>query len=294
MTSRAVIGRVFRVRPVLRSVLGCVLVWALGSAPASAQSVFRAAPPGAPPEPGPIARMPDGKPDLSGNWSIAVSIGDISAHIVRVGGEPVAADQRAIPYTPVYAQLRAEAESRMYEEPELHCYMSGVPSHLWRQAYSGAGLIIQQNEDYIVFLHEFQGSRRIAPLSGRERIPDSIRLFMGDGVGRWEGDTLVIETTNNTGITWLDTGGNRHSDQLVVTERFTPINDDSYSYEATFVDPEAYTASWTIAAPMTRGSDPNAEILEFACIEGNTDHLHYTEEVGGSSVAAPNPASDTR
>ena len=298
MRRRATIGSVIGVHivlgSVLGSVLGCAIVVALGSALASAQSVFNAPPPGAPPEPGPISRMPEGKPDLSGNWGIAVSIGDISAHIVRVDGEPVAADERAIPYTPVYARLRAEAESRMYEEPELHCYMSGVPSHLWRQAYSGAGLIIQQNEDHIVFLHEFQGSRRIVPLSGREHIPDSIRLFMGDGVGRWEGDTLVIETTNNTGITWLDTGGNRHSDQLAVTERFTPINNDSYSYEATFVDPEAYTASWTIAAPMTRGSDPNAEILEFACIEGNTDHLHYTEEVGGSSVAAPSPASDTR
>jgi len=276
MTSRAAARALIAVSSMLCAVLGSAL--------ASAQDVFRAEQPaGPPPEPGPITRMPDGKPDLSGNWSIAVSIGDISAHIVRIDGEPVDADERAIPYTPVYAQLRAEAESRAYEEPELHCYMSGVPSHLWRQAYSGAGLIIQQNEDYIVFLHEFQGSRRIVPLSGRAHIPDPIRLFMGDGVGRWEGDTLVIETTNLTGITWLDTDGNRHSDRLVVTERFTPINDDHYSYEATFVDPEAYTAPWTIAAPMTRGSDPNAEILEFACIEGNTDHLHYTEEVGGSS-----------
>jgi len=276
MTSRATIA----------ALIGALSL--LGSGLGSAQSVFRAAPPaGPPPEPGPVDRMPDGKPDLSGNWSIAVSVGDIAAHIVRIDGEPVEAVDRAIPYTPVYARLRDEAESRMYEEPELHCYMSGVPSHMWRQGYSGAGLIIQQTEDYIVFLHEFQGSRRIVPLAERERVPDSIRLFMGDGIGRWEGDTLVIETTNLTGITWLDTSGNRHSDRLVVTERFTPINNDAYSYEATFVDPEAYTAPWTIAAPMTRGGDPNAEILEFACIEGNTDHLHYTEEVGGPSRIGP-------
>src|SRR5690606_20271701 len=161
-------------RIVIAAVIGAVTV--LGPAVTSAQAVFRAPEPGPAAEPGPFARMPDGKPDLSGNWGIAVSIGDISRHIVRIGGEPVEAE-RAIPYTPVYAQLRAEAESRMYEEPELHCYMSGVPSHLWRQAYSGAGLIIQQNEDYIVFLHEFQGSRRIVPLSGREHLPDDIRLF---------------------------------------------------------------------------------------------------------------------
>ena len=272
--------------------LRVVLALAAGLGPllAGAQSLFSAPAAGPPPAPGPIDRMPSGRPDLSGNWSIGVSIGDIAAHIVRVGDEAVAGDDRAIPYTPVYGRLRAEAESRLYEEPELHCYMSGVPSHLWRQAYSGAGLIIQQTADHVVFLHEFQGSRRIVSLSGRPHIPDNIRLFMGDGVGHWEGDTLVIETTNSNALTWLDTGGNRHSDQLAVTERFTPVNNDYYRYEATFVDPEAYASSWTIEAPMQRGGDPNAEILEFGCIEGNTDHLHYTEDVGGTAIAAPSPA----
>jgi hypothetical protein len=265
-----------------------------GSRFAVAQSVFSAPAAGPPPAPGPLDRMPSGLPDLSGNWSIGVSIGNIAAHIVRVGDTPVTGDDRAIPYTPVYGRLRAEAESRMYEEPELHCYMSGVPSHLWRQAYSGAGLIVQQTADDVVFLHEFQGSRRIVSLSGRPRIPANLTLFMGAGVGHWEGDTLVIETTNNSPITWLDTGGNRHSDQLVVTERFTPVNNDYYRYEATFDDPLAYTSPWTIEAPMQRGSDPNAEILEFGCIEGNTDHLHYTEAVGGAAIAAPSPALEAR
>jgi hypothetical protein len=252
-----------------------VLLLALTRASAGAQGV--------------LDRLPNGKPDLSGNWSIAVSIGDITANIVRVDGKPVSGEGRVIPYTPVYAKLREEAESRMFEEPELHCYMSGVPSHLWRQAYSGAGLVIQHTEELVVFLHEFQGSRRIVSLTRREHIPADIELFMGDGLGRWEGDTLVIETRNHNALTWLDTGGNRHSDELVVTERFTPVDNDRYEYEATFVDPAAYTASWTIAAPMTRGA-PNAEILEFACVEGNTDHLHYTEDVGGTSTAAPGPA----
>jgi hypothetical protein len=252
-----------------------MLLLVLTTAPAAAQPA--------------LDRLPNGKPDLSGNWSIAVGIADISANIVRVDGKPVSGDERALPYTPVYAQLRAEAESRMFEEPELHCYMSGVPSHLWRQAYSGAGLVIQHTEEFVVFLHEFQGSRRIVSLTRREHIPADIRLFMGDGLGRFEGDTLVIETRNNNALTWLDTAGNRHSDQLVVTERFVPVDNDRYEYEATFVDPEAYTTSWTIAAPMRRGTDPNAEILEFACVEGNTDHLHYTEDVGGTSIAAPSP-----
>lgn len=259
----------------------------LASLGARAQFQLPATEPLPPPEPGPVARTPDGRPDLNGNWSLDANLNDISRSIVRVGDTPVGEDRRGIPYTPVYAQLRAEAEQRMFEEPELHCYMSGVPSHLWRQAYAGAGLVIQHTENVVVFLHEFQGARRIVALDGRDHIPDDITLFMGDGVGHWEGDTLVIETTNNNAITWLDLVGNRHSDQLVVTERFTPVNNDAWAYEATFEDTEAFTAPWTISALMRRGPDPHAEILEFACIEGNTDALHYTEDVGGSSPLAP-------
>jgi hypothetical protein len=264
----------------------------LGLGAAQAQPGVNERGPAPPPEPGPFERLPNGRPELNGIWSIDVSLSDITANVVRIGDRSVDGEEREIPYTPVYAQLRAESDQRMYEEPELHCYMSGVPSHMWRQDYSGAGLVIQHTEDYIVFLHEFQGSRRIVPLDGRDHIPENIKLFMGHGVGHWEDDTLVIETTSNNAITWLDLGGNRHSNQLVVTERFTPINENAYRYEATFVDPEAYTAPWTIAGLMSRGSDPDAEILEFACVEGNTDHLHYTEDVGGAASSAPSAAPE--
>ena len=277
-----------------RSDLGVVLVVGavlIASTAAAAQRGGRGAPP-PPPEPGPFARLSDGTPDINGVWSIRVGLADLTGNIVRVGGVSVDDDARAIPYTPVYARLRAESDQRMFEEPELHCYMSGVPSHMWRQSYLGAGLVIQHTSDYVVFLHEFQGSRRIVPLDGRAHLPGAIRLFMGDGVGRWDGDTLVVETTNHNGITWLDNNGDRHSDALVVVERFTPINQDAWSYEATFTDPKAYTASWTIAATMSRGNNPNAEILEFACVEGNTDNLHYTDDVGGTRQTAPSAARE--
>jgi hypothetical protein len=231
----------------------------------------------------PLARLPNGKPDLSGNWAIDVNLNDITDNIISIGATPVTKEQKKIPYTPVYAQLRAESGKRMYEEPELHCYMPGVPSHMWRQAYSGAGLVIQHSNKHIVFLHEFQGSRRIVTLGGKSTLPESIKLFMGNGTGRWQGDTLEITTTNNKAITWLDLAGNRQSDRLVITERFTPVDNDTYHYQATFTDPEAFTETWTIAATMKRGSNPDAEILEFACIEGNTDSAHYTEDVGGKS-----------
>jgi hypothetical protein len=78
----------------------------------------------------------------------------------------------------------------------------------------------------------------------------------------------------------------------VVVERLTPINQNAWAYEATFSDEKAYTTSWAIAAPMSRGGDPNAEILEFACVEGNTDQLHYTVDVGGTTQPAPSAAPD--
>ena len=94
---------------------------------------------------------------------------------------------------------------------------------------------------------------------------------MGDGVGRWEGDTLVIETANNNGITWLDTGGNRHSDQLVVTERFTPINNESYSYEATFpfvsLMSLAALCAWPAAAYAQEAADGAPPVLTAAEID---------------------------
>lgn len=246
----------------------------------------------APPEPGPFDRLSDGRPDMNGVWSVSAGgLADITTGISAVDGQPVEGDDRVIPYTPVYAQLRAEFQQRQYEEPELHCYMSGVPSHMWRQGYMGAGLIIQHSDGHVAFHHEFQGSRRIVPIDG-EFPPENIKMFMGAGVGRWEGDTLVIETRNNNAITWLDNDGDRHSDQLVVVERFTPINQDAWDYSATFTDPAAYTAPWTISGLMRRGGNQEAEILEFACVEGNTDNLHYTEDVGGTTELAAPAAPD--
>lgn len=274
-------------RRLLRRRLLASALLALACTSALAQIQLPAVPsPAQPPQPGPVNRLPDGKPDLSGNWALDANLNDISNSIIRIGDREVSGDAHVIPYTPVYAKLRSETSQRMYEEPELHCYMPGVPSHMWRQAYSGAGLVVQHSPTHVVFLHEFQGARRIVRMGGAP-IPESIKLFMGDGVGRFDGETLVVETRNHNAITWLDLAGNRHSDKLLVTERFTPVNNDVWRYEATFTDPEAYTDSWTIGAWMSRGPDPDAEILEFACIEGNTDHLHYTEDVGGSSPILP-------
>jgi hypothetical protein len=132
--------------------------------------------------------------------------------------------------------------------------------------YVPAAIHIIQTSDYIVFLHE-RMSWRIIPLDGRPHLPDDIRLWQGDSVGRWEGDTLVVDTTNLNGKTWLNEGGEIVSYAEHVVERFTPAGPDTVNYEATITDPVVYTRPWTIAFPMRR---KKAEIYESTCHE--TDH----------------------
>ena len=109
---------------------------------------------------------------------------------------------------------------------------------------------------------------RIVPLNGRPHLPDGMRLWQGDSVGHWEGDTLVIDTQNFNGKTWLNEGGEIVSYAEHVVERFTPSGPETVRYEATVTDPVVYTRPWTIAFPIRR---EKGEIIEFACHEEDRD-----------------------
>jgi hypothetical protein len=111
-------------------------------------------------------------------------------------------------------------------------------------------------------------SWRIVPLDGRGHIPDNVRLWQGDSVGHWEGDTLVIETTNFNGKTWLNEVGDVVSHAEKVVERFTPTDVGKINYRATVTDPIAYTRPWTIEIPLNQQGE---ELLEVACHEDNGD-----------------------
>ena len=115
---------------------------------------------------------------------------------------------------------------------------------------------------------------RQIPLDGRDHIPDDIRLWNGDSVGRWEGDTLVVETTNMNGKAWLNEVGDVVTHTQTVVERFTPLDADTITYQATVTDPIAYTAPWTMEVPLNRRDD---EILEVACLEDNQDLEHLKD-----------------
>jgi hypothetical protein len=133
--------------------------------------------------------------------------------------------------------------------------------------YVPAAFQIIQTSDYIVFLHE-RMAWRIIPLDGRAHLPDAIRLWQGDSVGKWEGDTLVVDTTNLNGKTWLNENGEVVSHAEHVVERFTPAGPDTVNYQATVADPLVYTRPWTIAFPLNRSK---AEMFETACHEEDRD-----------------------
>jgi len=117
-------------------------------------------------------------------------------------------------------------------------------------------------------------SWRIVPLDGRAHLPDHVRLWQGDSVGHWDGDVLVIETTNLNGKTWLNEIGEIVSHAERVTERLIPIDAQSMRYEATVTDPVVYTRPWTIAVPLKRDKQ---EVLEVACHEDNQDLQHLKD-----------------
>jgi hypothetical protein len=110
-------------------------------------------------------------------------------------------------------------------------------------------------------------SWRIIPLDGRPHIPDNIRLWQGDSVGHWEGDTLVIDTVNFNGKTRLDTVGHPHSDQLHLVQRFTRPDLGHITHEMIVDDPKTFTRPWKSTRTLTLRTD--WEMMEYSCEENN-------------------------
>jgi hypothetical protein len=121
---------------------------------------------------------------------------------------------------------------------------------------------ILQTPGYVVILIEMIHDVRIIPLDGRPHAPNDIRQWMGDSRGRWDGNTLVVTTTNFTG----KTNFRGASENLRLVERFTRVDADAVNYEFTVEDPSSFTKPWTAAIPMTKTDGP---IFEYACHEGN-------------------------
>ena len=253
--------------------LGAILAAALiGNAFAQAQA--------------PIRRMPDGKPDLSGFYNsngrgANYGLEERPQQVLTPGGQGIIVDppDGKLPMQPwAREELKSrQTPARGYDDPTAHCVMAaGVP----RGFYVPSPFFIMQTPTHVVVLFERMAWRQIPIDQNRKHLPDSIRLWQGDSVGHWEGDTLVVESRNFNGKPWLNEAGEITSHALTVVERFTPTNANTIIYRATLTDPLVYTRPFTVEVQFNR--DPDGEMLEVACHEDNQDlqHLRDLKEAG--------------
>jgi hypothetical protein len=182
--------------------------------------------------------------------------------------------------------LEHNVDSYEYMSVWDRCITRGVPGGMFPAGYNNAYQIVQI-PGYVVILSEMIHDARIIPLDGRPHLSPDVRLWDGDSRGHWEGDTLVVDTTNFNDKGWIATSaatgrikGILQSEALHVVERFTRVDADTINYEVTIDDPNAYTKPWKVAIPLNR--NPEYQIFEYACHEGN----HAVENIlrGGRAI----------
>jgi hypothetical protein len=232
----------------------------------------------------------EGRPNLSGIWQANNEAHwDLEAHEARpgivtqrgvypydyarvpaapvlalgaAGGVPgslgVVQEDGRIPYTPEAAAIRSEnLEHWIDRDPELKCYLPGLP----RAMYMPYPFEITQSTNKIHMAYTFANAARTIHLDTVEGPP--AETWMGHSVGRWEGDTLVVDVTDFNDKTWFDRAGNFHSDALRLVERFTLLTPDVIQYEVTIEDPNVFTRPWRIVMPLYRRMDANMQLLEY-------------------------------
>ena len=227
-------------------------------------------------------RTADGTPNLNGVWqALNTANWDIQTHDQRQGpllqlgaafsvpaGEGVVVGDE-IPYqASALATRKANAEQWVKLDPEIKCYMPGIP----RATYMPYPFQIVQTPSHLVFAYSFANASRIVYMN--TKVEPQIDTWMGYSSGRWEGETLVIDTTGFNDQTWFDRAGNFHSDALHVVERFTARSPDTLTYEATIEDPNVFTRPWKMSMPLYRHVEKNAQLVEFRCVEFVEDLIY--------------------
>ena len=233
-------------------------------------------------------RGADGHPDLNGIWQALNEANyDIEMHMARpalqtrpgpygpVPAPPVLAlgavaavppgmgvVDGELPYKPeALAQRNKNRENWVTSDPEIKCYLPGVP----RATYMPHPFQIFQSSKAIFFAYQYAGAVRNIYL--KDPGPAPVDSWMGQSVGKWEGDTLVIDVTGFNADTWFDRSGNFHTEKLHVVERYTRTAPDVITYEATIEDPNVFTRPWKMSMPLYRRLEKNMQLMDFKCVE---------------------------
>ena len=208
---------------------------------------------------GPVPRLPDGKPDLTGPWMG----GGSNADIERGGG----LKPGELPLLPWAKELRDKRKEE--DEPYTACLPMSVPRvnpYPWKFAmsYTSKGLT------YIYILHETgdAGAHRVVYMDGRKHPDDLLPTWWGHSIGSWEGDTLVIDTVGYNDKFWFDSRGTPHTEKLHTIERWTRINYGTLVNDFTLDDPGAFSkpVHLKFTAKLMR---PDLDLMEFICLENN-------------------------
>ena len=197
-------------------------------------------------------------PNLAGTWRNQYTPNLATA----LGHEP--------PYTAYGAERWRTVDTA--KDPTGFCLPPG-PSRAFTAPFP---FILIQQDDMIAFLFEYQTIWRVVYLDGRKH-PDDIQdypEFMGHSFGRWDGDTLVIDTVAINERNWLDTAGHEHSGKLRLVERIRRIDQDKLEWTATFEDPVFFSKPWSITRTFTRFDDSKDRIIPYTCTENNKDVEH--------------------
>jgi hypothetical protein len=232
-------------------------------------------------------RTPDGRPDMQGFWRDRLTNGfsvegmakddPLTRNLVQSAtpgpGMIVDPPDGKIPYQPWAANFGRQGQNlKTYIDPHGRCSLHAPPRNV--EVSPVYQLIQPPGGNYVLWLLEEVHEYRIIPTDGRPHIGKDIKLWGADSVGRWEGNTLVVDVTNFNGYPWLDDQGNFYSDAVHMVERWTMIDPDTMHYEVTIEDPKVYTRPWKMAWALERIKDAGFELIEEACREGDRDWVH--------------------
>jgi hypothetical protein len=214
----------------------------------------------------PAPRTGHGKRDLSGIWGT-----ESPKYLANIAADFQPGE---LPIQPWAEALTKERMTGVHasEESNANCQPQGVP----RIDATPNPFKIVQEPELIVILYEAFGQFRQIFLDGRQLPKDPNPTWLGYSVGRWEGDTLVVETSGFNGRTWLDQAGHPTTDALHVTERYRRRDFGHMDIQVTIDDPKAYTKAWTVSEPMQLL--PDTDLLEFVCNENEKDLKHLGKE----------------